>query len=346
MVKGPAIRPIWGLCFAAGVSLFICAHSLQIQPADDYEVKEAAVQTAAAALSILGNRLPGPEYSLITTTLGPQDAKRLSLHPDFSAVAVDLLHQARIGRGDRIAVNMSGSFPGLNIAVLSAIKAIGADPVIISSVGASTWGATNPSDTWLDMEQSLVNFGLWQYRSKAAAIGGVGDYGGGLAKEGVMLVRDAIHRNSVPELGSVNVADGVSRRLTLYRDAKGSLPDALVNIGGSHVIFGANGHSTPLRQGLTSGYRPVPAPAGSLAASFLSTNRPVIHFINIRRLAAHKQIASNSPPGTSKVFFQRRVRPEIRLFASLTVVCSIALLWYGRRNGWWKSPHRHQSTGN
>ena len=118
-------------------------------------------------------------------------------------------------------------------------------------------------------------------------------------------------RNAVPELGSTSVADGISRRLTLYRNASGELPAALINIGGSHVIFGNRGHQAPLRQGLTTGYRPTPAPADSLAAPFLRANRPVIHFINVRRLAAKYQISDQTPPGSATVF-RRQTLPSVR----------------------------------
>ena len=41
------------------------------------------------------------------------------------------------------------------MAVLSALKAIEAYPVTITSVGASQWGANQVDFTWLDMEKIL-----------------------------------------------------------------------------------------------------------------------------------------------------------------------------------------------
>lgn len=122
-------------------------------PAANLETKRTAVELAIRAQSVLEGRLIGPEYSLITTTLAPKEAKQLSTHTDFAAVCVEWLLQAGVRKGNQIAVNLSGSFPALNIAVLSAVKAVGAEPVITSSVGASTWGANDPRFTWLDMEK-------------------------------------------------------------------------------------------------------------------------------------------------------------------------------------------------
>ena len=332
------------LCIGALAVLLICRQLAETRPAADSAVKTQAVALAATARSILSNRLPGPEYSLITTTLGSEEAKHLSLQPDFAAVAVDLLIRAGVRPGDRVALNVTGSFPGLNIAVLAALQALGADPVLISSVGASTWGATNPLDTWLDMEHSLTQAGLWPWRSSAASPGGVGDRGGGLDKEGLTLIHAAMGRNGVPELGSTNVTNGVSRRLALFRDPVGNLPTALINVGGSHVIFGSRGHAAPLRQGLTTGYRQIPVAADSLATPFLTANRPVIHFINVRRLAAHFQITTDSAPGSASVFRERHLAPALRGFAATSLVAIVSLLWWGRRSGWWQIQHRPSTT--
>lgn len=332
------------LCLSLLAVLGICLYGSETRPAADAAVKHKAVELAANGLRLFNGRLPGPEYSLITTTLGAKDAKRLSLHPDFAAVTVDLLREAGIRQGDRVAVNVSGSFPGLNIAALAAVSALGAEPLLISSVGASSWGATDPADTWLDMEQSLIGGGLWPWRSLAASPGGVADRGGGLSDEGLALIRAAMQRNAVPELGSRDVADGVARRLAFYRDATG-LPAALINVGGSHVIFGSSGHARPLRQGLTTGYRPAAAPADSLAAPFLAANRPVIHYINIRRLAARYHINADSPPGSAAVFYRRTLAPPLRALAAAALITAIVLLGQGRRLGWWKQPRRPSTGG-
>ena len=72
-----------------------------------------------------------------------------------------------------MAVSFSGSFPALNIAVLSAARVLDLHPVIISSVGSSMYGANQPEMTWLDMERILADKGLFPYRSNAASLGGI-----------------------------------------------------------------------------------------------------------------------------------------------------------------------------
>ena len=258
------------------------------------EQKTQAVDTAMQAQLVLGNRLNGPEYTPITTTLAPRRAKEISRHPDFAAVFVEWLMRAGAAPGMRVAVNLSGSFPALNIAVLAAIQSIGAEPVITSSIGASTWGATDPELTWLDMEEKFLAAGVWKWRSSTVSIGGVGDRGGGLTPEGKALAMEAIARSNVKPLLPLNLNEAIQMRLEAYKAGNdGELPPILVNVGGNHVIFGEAGHRAPLPEGINYGYHPLLTSHDGLAAAFLRTNRPVIHVINIAQIAAQYDIDSS-----------------------------------------------------
>jgi hypothetical protein len=95
--------------------------------------------------------LIGEERTTITSDRGVSTAKVLATNPNFAAAFVELLHRAGVDKGEKVAVGLTGSMPGWNIAMLAACEAVGAEPVIITSVGASDWGANRPDLTWLDM---------------------------------------------------------------------------------------------------------------------------------------------------------------------------------------------------
>lgn len=326
-----------GLVLLANLAfLLVCVQAAFWQKSPDYDIKLRAAEKARAAQQIIGPRLTGEEYTSITTTLGAAAAKKLAAHPDFAAVTVEMLTQAGVGAGDVVALNMSGSFPALNIAAIAAVDAMGAQPVIISSVGASTWGANRPEYTWLDMEKQLVAAGVWPWHSQAAGRGGGSDMGRGLTPEGIKLLDQALKRSGVPVLQSTSVDDAIAKRLAVYRQAnQGKLPRALINVGGSHVIFGEHGHDAFLKQGLTMGYQPSLAQNTGLAAAFLSEQRPVLHFINIQRLAAAYHLQEDTPIGSSRVYYQTAVPMWLRLL----IVCwlsGMGLLFYkGKEKGWW-----------
>ena len=318
----------------------LCRQIAAPVPLTGIEVERHAVSLAVEAQQVPGSRIIGPEYTEITTSIAPEEAKRLSLHPDFAAVAARLLREAGVRGGSRVAVNMSGSFPALNIAVLAAIRASGATPVVVSSVGASTWGATDPEYTWLDMERSLVEAGIWPWRSAAASIGGVWDRGGGLSPEGIALARAAILRSNVPAVEPKNLEEAIASRMEIFKGQSGILPVALVNVGGSHVFFGTRGHRAPMKEGLTRPGGEKPPEGDGLGALFLRSGRPVIHFINVKRLAARYGIHRGAPAGSSEVFRTKTLPPAWQGAVALWTGAVVLLLGYGRRRGWWLGPVR------
>jgi len=82
--------------------------------------------------------LIGQEYTLTTTDRGYIEAKLSSTNPNFAAVIVQLLKDAGLKKNDNVAIALTGSFPGLNISTIAAVQTLQLNPIIISSVGAST----------------------------------------------------------------------------------------------------------------------------------------------------------------------------------------------------------------
>ena len=74
--------------------------------------------------------LVGSQFSLITTDKGDLDAKLTTLDPNFAAAMVELLNQADLVKGDTIAVMLTGSMPGANMAMLIACKAMDIFPLL------------------------------------------------------------------------------------------------------------------------------------------------------------------------------------------------------------------------
>ncbi|MBK6335610.1 MAG: poly-gamma-glutamate system protein [Betaproteobacteria bacterium] len=83
--------------------------------------------------------LIGIDYSDLTTTLGDLRAKQLSVQPAFAALIVTWLKDAGVRRGDRVALSLTGSFPGLNIAALSACEAMGLEALVIVDWRVELW---------------------------------------------------------------------------------------------------------------------------------------------------------------------------------------------------------------
>ena len=134
--------------------------------------------------------LIGPDWSEITTTIGDLPAKRTVTNPDLAATIARILSSLDPPPGAAVGLVLSGSFVGANVAAIAAVEAAGLRPVIVSSLGASMYGATDPAFTWLDMETTVRQAGIWQARSVAVVLGGESAAAGGLDQNG----RDMLHR--------------------------------------------------------------------------------------------------------------------------------------------------------
>jgi len=315
------------LCIAAAVMLalsFAFPALAPREPAPNFAAKRLAVHRAAEARTIVGERLLGVEYSETTTTVGHRDAKRLSLAPDFPALLVQWLREAGIREGDAVAINASGSFPGLVIATLAAVDAVKARPLLITSLGASSWGANRPDYTWAHMETALrERFPTW--KSIAVSLGGDGDTAQGMDEEGRRRLQRALAHSGVPPLTPESEEEAVSARMRLWTEHNnGQLPGLLVNIGGNQAFWGTTGRDAPKTEGLL-----LPGTGGlygdGVGKRFALAGKPVVHLLGIKKIAARHGIAI-PPDAASPVWQTARPSYVSRLLAIAVLLTSLAAL--------------------
>jgi poly-gamma-glutamate system protein len=229
--------------------------------------------------------LIGVERSEITTSLGSVGAKRTTANPDFAALVVSLLHEAGVRRGDVVAVGASSSFPALIVATLSAARAMGVEPVVISSLGASEWGANLPGFHWIDMEDCLRAARLLDVHPVARAVGGEGDVGLDMEPSGRSLLTARIRSGETPFLEEPDLERNVALRLEAYRRGAGARPiKAFVNIGGSWANMGTDASVLEVPPGLAPRV-PLPPPARrGVIQAMAAAGVPVIHLLNVKGL--------------------------------------------------------------
>lgn len=231
--------------------------------------------------------LVGEQFTLITTDQGDITSKLTATDPNWAGVVVDLLLKAGVEAGDWVAVNWTGSMPGLNIAVLSAIEEMKLNPVIITSVGASMWGANNPDFTWLDMEKLLFDRGIFKHRSVAASIGGKGDRGENLSPKGRELCKNAILRNGVELIEEPTLEKSIKRRMEIFKKnlPEGKKYGAFINVGGGVASLGSVHNEELIGPGLTKRIPPANYPVKGVIVLFGEKGIPVINLSDVRKLA-------------------------------------------------------------
>ncbi len=245
---------------------------------------EGVVVDPATDLNRTG--LIGLEESPITTSLGQLEAKRTAANPNFAGCLVRMLQEAGVSEGDAVAVGASSSFPGMILAALAAIRAIGAEPVMISSLGASNWGANNPAFTQLEILDCLRAAGLFDARPAALAVGGVNDDGSDMSEEGRTFLRRKIESSGYPVIEEPDLAANVQVRMAIYEaGAAGRRIAAFINIGGSWANMGVDPGVLGLRPGLTEVKKIPPAGKRGVIQEMASRGIPVIHLLFIKGLA-------------------------------------------------------------
>ena len=316
----------------------------------DYDLKYAAAEKARDAYQAVrrhrlmegadvdlvndpaGTGLVGPEFSLITNARGDIDAKLTSLNPNWAAVLVDLFRRAGLEPGDPVAVAISGSFPGLNIALFAALETMELSPVVITSVGASMWGANDPAFTWLDMEALFAEERIFHIRSTAATLGGGDDMGRGLSPDGRRLLFEAIERNGVPLLDSEHIEDAIAKRMALYDERlRDRSCRAYVNVGGGVASLGSGQNKVLIPRGLSMTLRNANWPRKGTLVLMGDRGVPVIHLLDIVHLARESGLPVTPDylpePGEGDVFVRDSYRLPLAalFFVVYAGLCAIAL---------------------
>ncbi len=282
-----------------------------------------------AATDPNGTCLIGPEYSELFTTLGQIEAKRTTTNPDFAGLLVHLLREAGLSSGDTVAVAASGSFPALLVATLSAVEAVRAVPVVILSLGASSYGATRPEFDLLDLHELLLERGVLHAPVSAASLGGSGDVGGGFDPEVRGRLTRKIRARGIPLLNEPDLAVNVAQRVGIYGD-----PAVFVNIGGSEATLGASPEILKVPPGLSTELAsrlslPPPAQRGVLF-EMAARGIPIVHLLHIQGLSLRFGVPWDPIPlpplATTRMRDGARGSGPGFWLLSLAYVCALAAL--------------------
>ena len=281
--------------------------------------------------------LVGGPYSLITTDEGDLDAKLTTLDPNFAAVVIDLMYELGLKKNDTVAVLMTGSMPGANIAVLTACKALGLNPVTISSIGASQWGANQIDFTWLDMERILFEKELILSTSIAASIGGRNDMGRLLSVKGRNIILDNIKKHNIPLIKKDRLSDNIEERMN-YLNKYSSIDsyDAIINVGGGVASLGTSFNLKLLSPGVVSraDMNTIGTEGGieGVFSKFINLNVLGLHILNIRPLIEQYNMKFAPIPlpeiGVGSLYAIERYNLLVALICFLIVSGSVFLVGF------------------
>lgn len=273
----------------------------------------------------------GPSMSLVTTLPGHLDAKQTSVNPNFAAVVVKHLTDVGAQPGDHVAIGCTGSFPALNIAVITAVESMKLRPVLISSAASSQFGANHPELMWPDIERSLFEEGIIRTRSLATSRGGFNDKAAGMTSETKKLIDAALERSGTRVLESDSLQDAIAQRMRLFAEAIGGKEFsrgyvAYINVGGGSASVGGTEGNDIWGSGLID-----PEASDrhdkemdSVAARFLAEGVPLLNMVNVVHLARANAmpVAPTVRPdvGESGVYVDGRYRKSLVIAGILMIL--------------------------
>ena len=281
--------------------------------------------------------LLGTDFTAITTTLGNLEAKRTSCQPDMAALVCDLYVRAGVQAGDRVAICSTGSFPALNLAALCAAEALGAEPVMIVSIGASTYGANIPAFTAPEMLYHLYEAGLVATAPAGVTLGGDDDLGLNMGAvffpDEAEALQAALDRMEGAGIVVTQIPDRQANlrwRESLYGDVS-----CFVSVGGHNMALGDHGEGYALGQGLIQ--RRVTDREDYLMGHYLALGVPCVGLLNVKQLCAEYGLPFD-PTALEKVgqshLYYEKAYPRAPLLAALALTALLlAACWRIHRRG-------------
>ena len=265
--------------------------------------------------------LIGKEWSPLTTTLGDLHAKRTACNPAWAIWLRRVFEDLGLKPGGRVAVYSSGSFPGLILNSLAAAESMELNVQLIVSLGASSWGANHMKLPWPVLEAELQRRGFIRGKAAYYTLGGGGELGQGMPPEAVACLTRAARDRGVSLLTAPGFETMLKQKLTLLREFR---PGLVISIGGSRANLGDDPVVLKLPPGLL---RPgsVSDPGNGVIGQALKQGLPVVHFLNLRKLAGQAGIPYDAEPAP------RGPARAAHLWFALGLLAYGLVLWFHRR---------------
>ena len=259
--------------------------------------------------------LLGEDFTAIMTSSAGLPEKRTSQLPDFAALVVHYFYEAGLKKGDAVGANFSGSFPGLNLAVLCAAEVMGLDLRYTTSVGSSAYGADIPEYTFPEMAKTLYDARLISRMPSLVTLGGKGDMGLNMMAyvledpEGLQALEDMKARLAANGLAPAEI-ESYTQDIALHEEVYGEIK-AFVNAGGNGLGLGhsEDGFMLNVGNGLLEPQPVEITERSGLTERYLAKGLPTIHLLAVGRLCEENGIPFDPDElpeiGTSGVYYRR-----------------------------------------
>ena len=330
-------RVMVSLALIVLVMVYWAVNSYERKPTYGFDMKKKTVEIMVDSIEILrsafiakginsgedsisyGSFLVGLQKSLIQTTSGSLISKQSVLNPDFGAMITEMLIELEIKKGNKVALSYTGSYPGANLAILSALEVMDVSAVIISSCGSSEYGATHPEFTWIDMETHLAKQNIFSNSSTLASIGGGFDLGTQLVTQGKKVCESSIYNNKIELLNIENPHNNIQKRMDHFLAGRDDI-SLFINVGGGVYSTGDSLQRSNTPAGIIYPGDMPGNSKGTVIERFLDMSIPVININHINILSEWYELPYpprlNYQYGSGSLFYsEKQYNPVVILMA-------------------------------
>lgn len=182
-------------------------------------------------------------YSIITYERTNLFLTHTSLSPNYAALFVEFLKNKGLKENDSIIIFLDGSFPAMNISLLSALNILKLKPIIFLQVSSISYGANDPNFTFLEILDTLKKAGIFDFTIEYASLGGKNDIGKGLSIKAREFIKEKIALYKIKPLIEENESLQIFKKESLLKSFGNKLIIALSYerpIGESKKIYHFN----------------------------------------------------------------------------------------------------------
>jgi poly-gamma-glutamate system protein len=173
------------------------------------------------------------------------------------------------------------------VATLAAARAMNVRPIVILSLGASSFGGTRTDFNLLDIYELLRRDGVCPFPPAAVSLGGELDIAAELTESARQGLLRQIEKSGGVFIYEPDLQKNVAGRMRIYQEASGSAGvSAFVNIGGGYANLGTSELALALKPGLNTRMEIPGRPERGVLFEMAAHGVPCVHLLFIQGLVA------------------------------------------------------------
>jgi poly-gamma-glutamate system protein len=168
------------------------------------------------------------------------------------------------------------------------------EPRIILSLGSSSFGASDPDFTILDIHMAIYEKGLAPFLPLAVSLGGDKDAGRDFEEGTRLMLTQKAADWGIPLVLEADLVRNRHLRDSIYFQGDSDRISAFINSGGGYANMGTSSLSLLLKPGIVRKTQMPPYESQGVIHDMLGKKIPVIHLLHIKGVATAYRIPWDS----------------------------------------------------